>query len=75
MGPQIFTAGQLLNTPQIPVPFVEKQVVTEQDVRQEVRNQIEAGGLCQMHGTYSKASTAATLRRIQMEQRSLDICI
>ena len=43
MGPQIFTAGQLLNTPQIPVPFVEKQVVTEQDVRQEVRNQIEAG--------------------------------
>ena len=43
MGPQIFTAGQLLNTPQIPVPFVEKQVITEQDVRQEVRNQIEAG--------------------------------
>jgi imidazolonepropionase-like amidohydrolase len=43
MGPQIFTAGQLLNTPQIPVLFVEKQVVTEQDVRQEVRNQIEAG--------------------------------
>jgi imidazolonepropionase-like amidohydrolase len=43
MGPQIFTAGQLLNTPQIPVPFVEKQVLTEQDVRQEVRNQIEAG--------------------------------
>jgi imidazolonepropionase-like amidohydrolase len=43
MGPQIFTAGQLLNTPQIPVPFVEKQVVTEQDVRQEVGNQIEAG--------------------------------
>jgi imidazolonepropionase-like amidohydrolase len=43
MGPQIFTAGQLLNTPQIPVPFVEKQVVKEQDVRQEVRNQIDAG--------------------------------
>ncbi|MGI0002457.1 MAG: hypothetical protein ACRD42_05200, partial [Nitrososphaeraceae archaeon] len=43
MGPQIFTAGQLLNTPQIPAPFVEKQVVTEQAVRQEVRNQIEAG--------------------------------
>ena len=33
IGPQIFTAGQLLNTPQIPVPFVEKQVQTEQDVR------------------------------------------
>src|SRR5688572_25799246 len=43
MGPQIFTAGQLLNTPQIPVPFVEKQVITEQDVRQEVRAQAAAG--------------------------------
>ena len=43
IGPQIFTAGQLLNTPQIPVPFVEKQVQTEQDVRQEVRNQVAAG--------------------------------
>jgi imidazolonepropionase-like amidohydrolase len=29
----------LLNAPQIPVPFVEKQVQTEQDVRQEVRTQ------------------------------------
>ena len=43
VGPQIFTAGQLLNTPQIPVPFVEKQVQTEQDVRQEVRTQAAAG--------------------------------
>jgi imidazolonepropionase-like amidohydrolase len=43
IGPQIFTAGQLLNTPQIPVPFVEKQVQTEQDVRQEVRTQAAAG--------------------------------
>jgi hypothetical protein len=43
VGPQIFTAGQLLNTPQIPVPFVEKQVITEQDIRQEVRNQVETG--------------------------------
>ncbi|HZA61370.1 MAG TPA: amidohydrolase family protein [Nitrososphaeraceae archaeon] len=42
-GPQIFTAGQLLNTPDIPVPFVEKQVQTEQDVRQEVRTQAAAG--------------------------------
>jgi imidazolonepropionase-like amidohydrolase len=42
-GPQIFTAGQLLNTPQIPVPFVERQVQTEQEVRQEVRNQAAAG--------------------------------
>jgi imidazolonepropionase-like amidohydrolase len=43
VGPQIFTAGQLLNTPQIPVPFVEKRVQTEQDVRQEVRTQVVAG--------------------------------
>jgi imidazolonepropionase-like amidohydrolase len=43
VGPQIFTAGQLLNTPDIPVPFVERQVQTEQDVRQEVRNQALAG--------------------------------
>src|SRR5918997_511336 len=43
VGPQIFTAGQLLNTPDIPVPFVEKQVRTEQDVRQEVRTQAAAG--------------------------------
>jgi imidazolonepropionase-like amidohydrolase len=42
-GPQIFTAGQLLNTPQIPVPFVEKEVQTEQDVRQEVRAQAAVG--------------------------------
>jgi imidazolonepropionase-like amidohydrolase len=43
IGPQIYTAGQLLNTKEIPVPFVEKHVVTEQDVTREVRNQIEAG--------------------------------
>ena len=43
VGPQIFTAGQLLNTPQMPVPFVEKQVQTDQDVRQEVRNQVAVG--------------------------------
>jgi len=43
IGPQIFTAGQLLNTPDIPVPFVEKQVETEEEVRQEVRNQSTAG--------------------------------
>src|SRR5215204_5479028 len=43
VGPQIFTAGQLLNTPQIPVPFVERQVQTDQDVRQEVRTQAAAG--------------------------------
>src|SRR5215207_567062 len=43
VGPQIFTAGQLLNTPQIPVPFVERQVIAEQDVRQEVRTQAAVG--------------------------------
>jgi imidazolonepropionase-like amidohydrolase len=43
VGPQIFTAGQLLNTPDIPVPFVERQVETEQDVRQEIRTQALAG--------------------------------
>lgn len=42
-GPQVFTAGQLLNTPQIPIPFIEKQVETEQDVRQEVSSQAAAG--------------------------------
>jgi hypothetical protein len=43
IGLQIFTAGQLLNTPQSPVPFVEKRVQTEQDVRQDVRTQVAAG--------------------------------
>jgi imidazolonepropionase-like amidohydrolase len=42
-GPEIFTAGRLLNTPEIPVPFVEKQVTTVEEVRKEVRNQAEAG--------------------------------
>src|SRR5918996_486234 len=42
-GPEIFTAGRLLNTPEIPVPFVEKQVTTVKEVREEVRNQAEAG--------------------------------
>src|SRR5919106_2361142 len=42
-GPEMFTAGRLLNTPEYPVPFVEKQVTTEEDVREEVRNQAAAG--------------------------------
>src|ERR687892_1613535 len=42
-GPEIFTAGRLLNTPEIPVPFVEKQVTTVEEDRKEVRNQAEAG--------------------------------
>ena len=42
-GPEIFTAGRLLNTPEFPVPFVEKQVTTKDDVREEVRRQAAAG--------------------------------
>jgi imidazolonepropionase-like amidohydrolase len=42
-GPEIFTAGRLLNTPELPVPFVEKQVTSEQEVREEVRRQAAAG--------------------------------
>lgn len=42
-GPEIFTAGRLLNTPEFPVPFVEKQVTTDEEVREEVRNQAAAG--------------------------------
>jgi imidazolonepropionase-like amidohydrolase len=42
-GPEIFTAGRLLNTREFPVPFVEKQVTTDEEVREEVRNQAAAG--------------------------------
>lgn len=42
-GPTIFTAGRLINDPRIPIPFVEKQVKTEQDVRNEVRLQAANG--------------------------------
>jgi imidazolonepropionase-like amidohydrolase len=42
-GPEIFTAGRLLNTPEYPVPFVEKQVSSAKEVREEIRNQAEAG--------------------------------
>ena len=42
-GPTIFTAGRLINDPRIPIPFVEKQVKTEQQVRQEVRLQAAIG--------------------------------
>ena len=38
-GPEIFTAGRLLNTPEFPIPFVEKQVTSEEEVREEVRRQ------------------------------------
>ena len=42
-GPTIFTAGALLNGPQISIPFVEKQISSEEEAREEVRNQAEAG--------------------------------
>ena len=42
-GPNIFTAGRLINDPRIPIPFVEKQVKTQEDVRQEVRLQAATG--------------------------------
>lgn len=42
-GPEIFTAGRLLNTHEYPIPFVEKQVSSEEELREEIRNQAEAG--------------------------------
>ena len=42
-GPEIFTAGRLLNGPQIAIPFVEKQISTEEQAREEVRYQAAAG--------------------------------
>jgi imidazolonepropionase-like amidohydrolase len=42
-GPEIFTAGVLLNGPQIAIPFVEKQISTEEQALEEVRHQAEAG--------------------------------
>jgi imidazolonepropionase-like amidohydrolase len=42
-GPEIFTAGSLLNSPQIPIPFVEKQISTEEEAREEVQYQAAAG--------------------------------
>jgi imidazolonepropionase-like amidohydrolase len=42
-GPAIFTAGRLLNGPQIAIPFVEKQISSEEQAREEVRYQAAAG--------------------------------
>ncbi len=42
-GPEIFTAGSLLNGPQIAIPFVEKQISTEEEAREEVQYQAGAG--------------------------------
>jgi imidazolonepropionase-like amidohydrolase len=43
LGPEFFTAGRLVNTPKFPIPFVERQVTTEEEVREEVRNQAAVG--------------------------------
>src|SRR5919112_4369108 len=42
-GPEIYTAGRLLNGPQIAIPFVEKQISSEEEAREEVRYQAAAG--------------------------------
>jgi imidazolonepropionase-like amidohydrolase len=42
-GPEIFTAGRLLNGPQITIPFVEKQISSEEEAQEEVRHQAAAG--------------------------------
>ena len=48
-GPEIFTAGRLLNTPEFQIPFVEKQVTSEEEVRKEVRRQ--ASSRSRLHQT------------------------
>ncbi|MDF0680734.1 MAG: amidohydrolase family protein [Candidatus Nitrosocosmicus sp.] len=42
-GPQIFTAGRLLNIPNISIPFVEKKVNSVSEVDEEINNQAKAG--------------------------------
>ena len=42
-GPEIFTAGRLLNSPELSVPFIEKQVTSEEEIREEVRRQAAIG--------------------------------
>jgi len=42
-GPQIFTAGRLLNSPNISIPFVEKKVNSVSEVDEEINNQAKAG--------------------------------
>jgi imidazolonepropionase-like amidohydrolase len=43
IGPQVFTAGRLLNSPLIPIPFVEKKVNSIEDLGEEIDNQAKAG--------------------------------
>ena len=42
-GPQIFTAGRLINGLQFPTRFVETMANTEAEVREEVKRQADAG--------------------------------
>jgi imidazolonepropionase-like amidohydrolase len=42
-GPQIFTAGRLINGPQLPTKFVETIVNNEGEIREEVKRQADAG--------------------------------
>jgi imidazolonepropionase-like amidohydrolase len=42
IGPQILTAGRLLNSPLFPIPFVEKEISTVEEIREEVDNQANA---------------------------------
>jgi imidazolonepropionase-like amidohydrolase len=43
VGPQVFTAGRLLNSPFVPIPFVEKKVNSIKDLGEEIDNQAKAG--------------------------------
>jgi imidazolonepropionase-like amidohydrolase len=43
IGPQIFTAGSLLNSPAISIPFVEKKVDSVSDIHEEITNQANIG--------------------------------
>lgn len=43
MGPQIFTAGRLLNSPDISIPFVEAKVNSTLEVAEEISNQANEG--------------------------------
>ena len=43
IGPQIFTAGSLLNSPAVTIPFVEKKVNSVLGVKEEITNQANTG--------------------------------
>lgn len=43
IGPQIFTAGRLLNSANISIPFVEKKVNSISEVNEEINNQAKTG--------------------------------